>query len=167
MERAFMRYHADASSRAFVSAAVNTCTCSSTPWKHLSERSLPAGRLATDPSERSLDPRQGREVLAQPEPYQKWHSYASLSWETVQRGATVLFDLRTTTYEHSYVASADLRLYYFGISVCSIAYRNRFASLFSRTEQDIHGGEVLHWERDLFPRSYRRFQRSLSNVVID
>lgn len=52
------------------------CTC--TPWKRLqSERSLPAG-LSQRPPELYLgfDPRQGREIPGQAEPYQKWHSYA-------------------------------------------------------------------------------------------
>lgn len=42
-----------------------------------SERSLPAGLSQRPPVPYlGFDPRQGREVLVQAEPYQKWHSYA-------------------------------------------------------------------------------------------
>lgn len=53
-----------------------TCTC--TPWKPAprGKRFLPAGRITTTPSRLLQQPRQGREVLAQAEPYQKWHGYA-------------------------------------------------------------------------------------------
>lgn len=56
-----------------------TCTC--TPWKHLKRKVSASWSLATTLELLRADLKQGREVLAQAEPYQKWYSYAFTSGE--------------------------------------------------------------------------------------
>jgi len=71
----FMRDHADASRLVFVRHAwrvnVHVHTLKEPPKRKVSA----SWSLATTPRA-GFDPRQGREILGQAEPYQKWHSYA-------------------------------------------------------------------------------------------
>lgn len=136
-----MRYHADASSPAFVSTVNVHVHTLKAPKRKVSA----SWSLATT-LELRFDLRQGREVLAQAEPYQKWHSYASVSaepWKGEQG-----FDLRKnqpTSGLNTRTWLADL-LYYSGIPVCSAACR-----ILSPLSGSRHAARFLFLFRNFYP----------------